>query len=102
MTSPHEVEFNHDDTALVEDIAERWMGVCSQHGREVDPLSVLMDVEAANGVNGNPALDLGRLMAFDEFNFTHDMAGIERQLNRETGKVGGFFRPRCAKPEALS
>ena len=94
-TSP--VEFNDSDADLVEAIACRWAEwVKKRDGVKVDLISTQMDIEAANGVNGNAALDLYRLLEFDDFNFAHDMSGIERLMNRETGKLEGCFRPRCA------
>jgi uncharacterized protein DUF6874 len=55
-------------------------------------LDIEMDIVATH-CNGNP-LRLHALLAADDFNFIHDIVGIERHLNRETGKIDGFFRPR--------
>jgi hypothetical protein len=55
-----------------------------------------MDIRAAHA-NGTP-LNLDKFLAFDDFNFTHDIAGIARHMDRTTGQLGGFFRPRCARP----
>jgi hypothetical protein len=93
------VEFNHDNDDVVDQIVDRWSALNRQHGHFVDPLSAMMDVKAANGVNGNPELDLEKLLAFDDANFAHDMGGISRHINRETGLVEDCFLARCAKPE---
>lgn len=55
-----------------------------------------MDLTAthANGCR----LNLPKLLAFDDFNFSHDVFGIRRHLDRTTGKLGGCFLPRCAQP----
>lgn len=66
-----------------------------------------IDVEMAiiaTHVNGCP-LDLGALMAADAFNFSHDICGIARHLDRDDdsptgGQLLNCFRPRCAEREA--
>lgn len=45
-------------------------------------------------------LDLEKLLAFDAFNFGHDIGGIYRHINRDTGKLERCFLPRCARQEA--
>ena len=57
----------------------------------------MMNLEAVH-LNGCP-LDLDRLATFDDFNFAHDIFGIERYLDKKTGKLRNCFVPRCAKPE---
>lgn len=47
-----------------------------------------------------PGFSLERLEGFDDFNFTHDVVGIARHLNRKTGDMGGHFLPRCARGKA--
>lgn len=58
---------------------------------------LLMDLTACNA-NGMP-LDFEKLLSFDDFSFTHDVLGIRRYINRDTGQLTGFFVPRCARPE---
>lgn len=65
-------------------------------GKTLDSLSAHMDLAACNA-NGCP-LDFDKLMAFDDMSFAHDVFGIERHIDRETGKLTDHFRPRCAKP----
>lgn len=43
-------------------------------------------------------LNFAKLLGADDFNFAHDIGGIIRHLNRETGELGDFFHPRRAKP----
>lgn len=57
-----------------------------------------MDVEAAHS-NGCP-LNLEELLATDDGTFGHDVFGIRRFIDRETGKVGGCFLPRLAQKTA--
>lgn len=53
-----------------------------------------MDLTATHA-NGSP-IDFDRLLAFDDFDFTHDITGIARHLDRTTGKLSDLFRPRAA------
>lgn len=54
-----------------------------------------MDVTAVHA-NGCP-LRLDDLLMADGFNFAHDLCGIYRHLDRETGQLRDCFVPRYAK-----
>jgi len=54
-----------------------------------------MDIAACH-LNGNP-LKLEELLNADDFNFAHDVNGINRHMNRETGKLTNSFSPRYSK-----
>jgi hypothetical protein len=58
-------------------------------------MTLSMDLDAANS-NGCP-MDFEKLFSFDDFNFWHDIHGIQRNINRTTGKVENCFSPRCSK-----
>jgi hypothetical protein len=60
-------------------------------------MNLVMDLTAADGVNGNRPLDWDRLLSADDFNFMHDIAGISRHINRETGELEGHFLPRFTR-----
>lgn len=64
------------------------------NGQETDRLSLTMDLTATH-LNGTP-LCLADLLAADDFNFAHDVFGIERHINRRTGKLQNCFLPRFA------
>jgi len=66
----------------------------------LDLLSVQMDLEACH-THGCP-LDLERLHNADQVNLMHDIAGISRHLDRDTGQLGGNFLPRFARQEIES
>lgn len=66
--------------------------------KKVDGLSLRMDLTAAHA-NGCP-MDFDRLLEADDFNFLHDIYGISRHINRETGELMNCFLPRFAKKEA--
>jgi len=55
-------------------------------------LDLNMDVTACH-VNGCK-LDLERLAAADDFNLAHDVAGINRHIDRSNGKLMNCFLPR--------
>jgi hypothetical protein len=58
-----------------------------------DASSVALDF-AATHLNGCP-IDFVKVLAFDDFSFLHDVAGIKKNLNRKTGELHRFFLPRC-------
>lgn len=60
-------------------------------------MTAVMDLTACHA-NGCP-LDFAGLLAAEPLDFTHDICGIARHMNRETGKLGGCFLPRCAARE---
>lgn len=88
------------DRLLVTDAVERVAQYEAKNGRRCDRLSVAMDLEATHA-NGCP-LNFEKLLTFDDLSFLHDIYGINRHLNRETGELMHCFLPRCAKNEAPS
>lgn len=81
-----------EDSALIERITGRAVRLFARHGHEIDGLSLMMDVTATHA-NGCP-LKLAELADADDSNFAHDIGGIRRHLDRETGHLGGCFLPR--------
>lgn len=73
--------------------AERYEQICGKP-RGYRRTNLIMDLTAADGVNGNSPLDWDRLLEADDFNFMHDLGGISRHINRETGALENHFRPR--------
>lgn len=59
-----------------------------------DGLSLHMDVAATHS---NCPLKLKELLSANNFNFAHDVYGIQRHINRETGKLENCFLPRFAQ-----
>jgi hypothetical protein len=60
--------------------------------RDIDPLALQMDLIACHA-NGTP-LRLADLLAADSFDFWHDVNGIQRHIDRGTGKLRDCFLPR--------
>lgn len=101
----HEISFRTSprDFDLIAEIADRAerLGKKYRHAREQRTRSDYeMDI-AATHVNGCP-LNLQKLLEADDFNFAHDVFGIERHLNRSTGELENCFVPRCAAKQSAS
>jgi len=80
-----------EDRYLIQDIAERANEIGLISRRSYSMLTCIMDLTA---VHESQPLRLADLLAADQFNFVHDVAGIARHMNRNTGKLENFFSPR--------
>ena len=89
----------HGERELIEKIADRaWRIDRTYNGRDARTKQHhRMNVTACH-VNGNP-LRLEDLLAADDFNFAHDVFGIDRHICRDTGKRTNCFRPRFSRAE---
>lgn len=94
------LEVSAADRALIERITGRAVALYARLKMPCDGLSVMMDVTATHA-NGCP-LRLADFADADEVNFAHDIGGIARHLDRETGKLGGCFLPRFYDSKAAS
>lgn len=56
-----------------------------------DGLSLSMDLSYTHEIFN---LDLKRLLEADNFNFVHDIVGIQNNLNRQTKQMENCFVPR--------
>jgi hypothetical protein len=94
------VNFNatKDEMQLIAKIARRALDYAKQDGLDIDYTEMEMDITACH-CNGMP-LDLEKLQDAEEFTFRHDVFGISRCIDRNTGEIGNCFVPRCAKPES--
>ena len=75
-------------------IVDRAQAMAIEHRVEFDRLGARMDITAAHS-NGMP-LRLEGLLAAEPFDFAHDVFGIFRHIDRNTGQLGGCFVPRYA------
>lgn len=82
------------DFAKINAIADRAVAMAVAYDVDYTKSDALMDVTACHA-NGMP-LDLDKLAGADEFNFAHDVFGIRRHINRETGVIEDCFVPRCS------
>lgn len=79
------------DSRVIGEITHR---AANMIGRNADYMSIRMDITACH-LNGCP-LDLYKLLEADDFNFAHDVIGITRHINRDTGQLENCFVPRFA------
>lgn len=77
---------------IIRAIARRARDLYLEQSVDRSALDIDMDI-CATHCNGNP-LRLADLLASDDFNLLHDVSKIARHLDRDTGKLGDFFRPR--------
>ena len=84
---------------LIDTIVSRFFEAFPDHPR--DRTSVVMDLIACH--NGGCPLDFGAMATFEDFaQVSHDITGIGRYLDRETGEMDSGFAPRFALPEPPS
>lgn len=84
-------ETTNEEYDVIEKIVERAAAI----DPDINRGTLTMDITAAHA-NGCP-LKLGELLAAPDSDFFHDIAGITRHINRETGELEDFFLPRYAK-----
>lgn len=85
------------DQELAYKIAKRASEKANELGFRYSLLDAEMDILACH-LNGNP-LKLPELLKADDTNFSHDVFGIRKHINRDTGKLENCFSPRYSKPE---
>ena len=83
---------NATEDRLITKIAKRAVEMC---GDSYSLQDAQMDITACH-LNGCP-LELENLLNTDDFNFAHDVFGIRRHLNRQTGQLENHFLPRYAQ-----
>lgn len=81
------------EARIILEIARRASAAATAAGFDYPVIDASMDVTACHA-NGCP-LKLITLRDADDFNFAHDVFGIRRHINRETGKLDGMFVPRA-------
>lgn len=91
-------EVSDHDRALIKAIAERAADIDRKFNGDdaSDDQHHRMNITACHA-NGNP-LRLEDLLEADDFNFGHDISGIDHHINRNTGKLENHFRPRFSQP----
>ena len=85
---------NKDEMTLIMKIVER----ADEEGlMNFDRISLMLDIETAHKEIG---LRLSDLLNADEFNFAHDIVGIQANIDRRSKTITNCFLPRYAKAEA--
>lgn len=82
------------EAITINKIAHRAVALAASVGVDYRLMDADMDITACH-VNGCP-LKLDELLAADNSNFSHDVFGIRRHLNRESGLLEDCFSPRYA------
>lgn len=91
-------EVSNEDAALIKKIVDRAVrDYQMQHKIRLDRMDTTMDLTACHA-NGCP-MNFAGLLAADDFNFAHDISGINRHLNRTTGELENCFLPRFSKKQ---
>jgi hypothetical protein len=90
-------EITDAESNLIFAIAERaWKKYEIKDTYNYDFTTLILDITATH-CNG-AALKLKDMLEADDFNFFHDIWGIYKHINRETGQLENWFWPRFAKP----
>ena len=84
--------WSKEDEPDVAYVVERSREMFAKFGHRIDVLSLRMDLAAVNAVI---PLDFAKLANFDNPNLLHDVGGIIKHMNRETGDLEDCFIPRC-------
>jgi len=88
--TPDEWAETRDRAILIADIIKRADNLKLTPSK----LNLAMDLECAHK---SCPLDFKKLLAFDNFNFAHDIVGIQNHMDRENARLSHRFLPRCAK-----
>lgn len=83
------IKTTKEDMQLIMSIAKRAFALVG--GQFSDTLTTSMDLEV---VHSKTPLNLHKLLTTDNFNFIHDVGGIRKHLNRDTGELEDCFLPR--------
>lgn len=83
-----------EDSRTIANIVARAHQVGRQLGVYIETTSTVMDLEV---VHDSIGLKLDELLESDDFNLMHDISGIARHLNRDTGKLEHCFSPRFSR-----
>ena len=82
-----------EELLLVKQIAERL--IADLPDMEYNRQELVMDFDAAYTSSG--PFNLTRLLESPDTDFLHDVYGIRRHIDRETGELTGCFMPRCGR-----
>lgn len=82
-------------TLLQVKACERFEKICKEHGFPCpERIHLMMNLHYAEKCC---PLDYGKFLEFPEFDFLHDMFGIDRHMDKSTCILDPTFLPRCAK-----
>ena len=82
---------------VIWEIADRAVLLYDSHNIPVNRLNVMMDISTCHFHAQRLRLD--DLLVADDFNFLHDVAGINKHLDHETKQLRDCFSPRFSEKE---
>jgi len=88
-----------EEEVLVGKIAEKAIKQVKLIYPKISKLDLIMNIVAVHNENGK--LRLEDWLNADDQNFFHDIFGIMRHIDKETGKLKNFFEPRFTDYEIL-
>ena len=91
MIKWNEMKHTREDYDLFAKIANRAVELYKKLGHDLKYMTVEMDLQV---VHHTRPLKLQEMLDSDNGNFGHDIAGINRHLNRDTGEMEDAFTPR--------
>jgi hypothetical protein len=94
-TKPISFEISKTDAALIRAIVERVKHTARKFDQHIPLLRLEMDLTATHA--SGCELDLPALLTASDYNFWHDICGVNAHINRVTGKLLDCFAPRCSK-----
>lgn len=80
-----------DQIRTIHLIAKRACELAKESDVKIDLITMAMDISGCHETN---PLKLDELLKADNGNFGHDVFGIRRHLNRQTGELKDGFSPR--------
>lgn len=102
MTTALQFTTDKADKRLIDQIAQRAVSM-DREANGANAASIThhrMNISACHA-SGNP-LRLADLLAADDFNFAHDVFGIDRHICRDTGAMLNFFSPRFSARDEVA
>lgn len=91
-------EVSREDRATIVEIADRAIAMARKvTGRSPSFKAFELEMDLSATHNSTP-LRLAALLTTDDSNFSHDVFGIMKHIDRRTGMLGGCFVPRFALP----
>lgn len=82
-------------TPEMEEVVHRAVFHYSEFGVVLDPLRLMLDLSAVK--SSIPNICFKALLEFEDDDFAHDIFGVIKNLNRETGHLENNFFPRCLR-----
>lgn len=80
------------DLSLIQQISYRAVGLYARHGIRVEYQTIMIGMTSCHF--GPQRLRLEALLVADDFNFMHDVGGINRHLDIATDTLTDCFSPR--------